>query len=245
MTASQIRKRILDPDLWPDQSSFDQNISQQPSQNLAFSAYDIVGWQPDNQAFWLKRHNFVACVGVDGTVSPKIMLERFGMQSGTWLPCARAWYEARPLPDRRLDLRFEEGMVTVSGTPGNPVHQVRIVPASDDHFRPVQPSQEKDKEVALAKKAETIAKRYSVYTVELASMNEADCVSAIDALASRIGPDINDRPFDNHLQAVFRLDGKRLNEKKFFTHVAKNCPTAAPALRRLIDAVCEHIEPAH
>jgi hypothetical protein len=141
---------------------------------------------------------------------------------------------------RRLDLRFEEGIVTVSGTPADPVHQVRIVLQSEDHFRPYQPSQEQDKDAALAKKAEAIAKKYSVYAVDLASMSEADCIAAIEALASRIGPDINDRVFDNRIQAVFRLDGKRLNEKKFFTHV---CPNAAPALRRLIEAACEHVAP--
>jgi hypothetical protein len=241
LAASQI-DRDSHPDLWPDPNSFYSNINSNLG-DFAFSERDIVGWQPDHQAFWLTRYGFVSCVGVDGTVSPRIMLERFGMQPGTWRPCARAWYEATPLPDRRLDLRFEEGIVTVAGTLGNPVHRARIVPTSDDHFRPYQPSQEDDKDAALAKKAEAIAKRYSVYAIDLASMNEADCVSAIDALASRIGPDINERPFDNRLQAVFRLDGKRINEKKFFTHVAKHCPSAASAVRRLVDAVCEHMSP--
>src|SRR6266436_8343139 len=102
LTANQINKGSH-PDLWPDQKNFDANIGSN-LRDLAFREHDIVGWQPDNQAFWLKRHNFVACVGVDGTVSPKILLERFGMPT-QWLG-----YEATPLSDRRLDLRFEEGM---------------------------------------------------------------------------------------------------------------------------------------
>ncbi|MBR0870833.1 hypothetical protein JQ633_10730 [Bradyrhizobium tropiciagri] len=243
LSMSQISEKSH-PELWPDPNGFYTNINSN-LREFEFAEREVIGWQRDSQAFWLKRLNFVACVGVDGTVSPKIMLERFGMDRGGWRPAARGWYEAKVLPDRRLDLRFAEGTVTVSGAPGDPVHEVRIVPATDDHFRPSpsQPTPQQDKDAALAKKAEAIAKRYSTYTVDLASMSEADCAAAIDTLTAQIGPDINERPFDNHLQAVFRHDGKRLNEKKFFTHVAANCPGAAPALRRLIDAVCAHVGP--
>ncbi|MGY3195095.1 hypothetical protein ACVIWU_004461 [Bradyrhizobium sp. USDA 4509] len=242
LTTNQINAKSH-PDLWPDPNSHYANVSSN-LRDFELSERDVIGWQGDSQTFWLKRHDFVACVGVDGTVSPKIMLERFGMDDRPWLARARGWSKATPLPDRRLDMRFTEGMVTVSGAPGDPVHRVRAVPVTEDHFRPAPPEpQEEDKDAALAKKAETLARRFSTYTVDLASMSEPDCVAAIDALTAQIGPDINERPYDNHLQAVFRCDGKRLNEKKFFSHVAKHCPGAAPAIRGLIDAACTHIGP--
>jgi hypothetical protein len=242
LAASRINKDSH-PDLWPDPDGFYTNIDSN-LRDFALSGRDVIGWQPDSRAFWLRRQDFVSCVGMDGTVSPKIMLQRFGMETGRWLPCARAWHDATPLPDRRLDMRFVEGTVTVDGTPGDPAQRLRIVTQSEDHFRATPPPHQKnDEDAALAKKAEAIAKKYSTYSVDLASMDEADCIAAIDALAGQIGPDINERVFDNRVQAVFRLDGKRLNEKKFFTHVAKHCPGAAPALTRLIEAACEHVRP--
>ena len=223
------------PDLCPDPAHFYNNVTSN-FDSLALSERTVIGWQPDSQAVWLMP--FV-CVGMDGTVSPRIMLERFRTHP-------RSWYdqESRPLPDRRLELRFEEGFVTVSGAPAGSAQQTQIVPLSEEHFRPAPPPYVKDeREAALVKKAEAIARKNSTYSIDLASMSDADCVAAIDTLASRIGPDISDRVFDNRIQAVFKLDGKRINEKKFFKHVAANCPSAGPALRKLIEATCDHVGP--
>ena len=234
LTGSRITKDSH-PDLFPDTAHFHNNVTSN-FENLAFSERKVIGWQPDSQAVWLMP--FV-CVGMDGTVSPRITLERFRTHPRTWYD-----QESRPLPDRRLELRFEEGFVTVSGAPAESAHQTRVVPLSEEHFRPAPPLHVKDEgEAALVKKAEAIARKYSTYAIDLASMSEADCVAAIDALASRIGPDINDRVFDNRIQAVFRLDGKRIDEKKFFKHVAAHCPSAGPALRRLIETTCDHVGP--
>lgn len=230
------------PELWPDPDKFYQNITKNLN-DLAFSDNDMIGWQPDRQAFWIQRHGFVTCVGVDGSVSPKIMLERYGYRRGTWLPCAASWQHATPLPDRQLDLRYGNEMVTVSGAGEPATPRIRVVPIAEDRLRPWQPSREDARDEELAKKAEATADRNSVYDVDLSSLDERDCIAAIEGLAARIGPDINHRPHDNQLRAVFRLDRRQLTEKDFFTHVAGSCPNAGSAVKRLIGLASAHLKP--
>lgn len=66
--------------LWLEEKSFYANVSSNLT-DFGFREDDMIGWQPDGQAFWIQRNNFVACIGVDGKHSPKIRVERFGMRS--------------------------------------------------------------------------------------------------------------------------------------------------------------------
>lgn len=61
---------------------------------------DVAGWQPDGAAFWVTTNGFLSCIGVDGTVSPRLYLERLGLESGTWLPTAARWHSIVPLAAR-------------------------------------------------------------------------------------------------------------------------------------------------
>ena len=65
--------------LWPEEKSFYANVNSNLF-DFGFREDDMIGWQPHGQAFWVKRNNFVACIGVDGKHSPKIRFERFGMR---------------------------------------------------------------------------------------------------------------------------------------------------------------------
>ncbi|UVK37744.1 hypothetical protein LHFGNBLO_004828 [Mesorhizobium sp. AR10] len=228
--------------LWPEEKSFYANVNSNLS-DFAFSEDDMIGWQPDGQAFWIKRNNFVACIGVDGKHSPKIRFERFGMRPGTWLPCAAMFKSATPLDGRRLEMLFENEIAIADGTPQPATTAIRTISRLEDECPPVAADGTAEAEVRLAQKAEELAKKRSVYRVELTSMDQLACIAALDALAAQIGPDINDRPHDNQLRAEFVDGRKKLDEKTFFAHVEKNCPEAAPAIGRLLEAVCRNLDP--
>ncbi len=68
-------------------------------------------------------------------------------------------------------------------------------------------------------------------------------MAAIDALAAQIGPDIKIGRTTIRLRAEFVDGRKKLDEKTFFAHVEKNCPGAAPCIGRLLEAVCENLDP--
>lgn len=228
--------------LWPEERSFSSNVGSNLF-HFGFKEDDMIGWQPDGQAFWIQRNNFVACVGIDGKHSPKIRFERFGMRPGTWRPCAASFKSATPLDGRRLEMVFDNEIAIADGTPQAATTAIRTISRLDDKCRPIAADGTAEADVKLAQKAEALAKKRSVYRVELTSMDQLGCVAAIDALAAQIGPDINDRPHDKQLRAEF-LDGrKKLDEKTFFAHIEKTCPGAAPAIGRLVEAVCQNLDP--
>ncbi|TPK96267.1 MULTISPECIES: hypothetical protein [unclassified Mesorhizobium] len=228
--------------LWPEEKSFYANVSSN-LHKFGFGENDMIGWQPDGQAFWVQKNNFVACIGVDGKHSPKLRFERFGMRTGTWLPCAANFKSATPRDGRRLEMLFDNEIAIADGTAQAATTAIRIISRLDDECRPIAADGSAEADVKLAQKAEELAKKRSVYRVDLAAMDEAGCVAAIDALTAQIGPDINQRPHDNKLRAEF-LDGrKKLDEKTFFAHVEQTCLAAAPATARLLEAVCENLNP--
>lgn len=228
--------------LWPEEKGFYDNVTSNLF-DFGFREEDMIGWQPDSQAFWVQRNNFVACIGVDGKHSPKMRFERFGMRQGTWLPCAAIFKSATPLDGRRLEMVFDNEIVIADGTAQASTTAVRTITRLEDGCRPIPADGSAEADVKLAQKAEELAKKRSIYRVELTAMDEPGCVAAIDALTAQIGPDINDRPHDNQLRAEF-IDGrKKLDEKTFFTHVENTCAAAAPAIARLLQAVCENLNP--
>lgn len=224
--------------LWPEKKSRFANI-QNNFDKLMFKNNDFIGWQGDSQAFWINRNGFVSCVGINGEVSPSTLFERYGMQTGTWLPCAARFKKANPLHERRLEVHFENEIVIADGRPEAPTIATRAIPLELDELTEINfASVEAD--ARLVEKADAKAKKLSVYRIDLRSLEEADCVAAIDALTAQIGPDINERPYDNQLTAVFVLGRKKLNEMEFFSHVGQSFPSSASALARLLEAVCNN-----
>lgn len=138
---------------------------------------------------------------------------------------------------------FETEIVIANGTAQAPTTAIRTITRLEDDCRPVAADGTAEAELKLAQKAEELARKRSVYRVELTALDLPGCVAAIDALAAQIGPDINDRPHDNRLRAEFVDGRKKLDEKTFFAHVEKNCPGAAPAIGRLLEAVCQNLNP--
>lgn len=228
--------------LWPDKDKFygvvDKNL-----RDFQFRETDFVGWQPDGQAFWIERNGFIACIGVDGTQSPKMLFERFGMRRVTWLPVAASFRKALPQPGRKLLVEYPEGLVVADGRPEPATVEVREIATTADQFQPLpEPDALTERLKTLAEKVRLQEQRASIFKVPLASLEADDCIAAIDALTEMIGPDFMDRAYDNQLKAEFVTGRKRMNEKRFFTHIHDNNIDAAPALTRLLEAVLAHTE---
>ena len=230
-------------EVWPDKDFFERQVSRN-ARKIGFRTEEIAARQPDGEAYWMQRGGFVSCVGVGGTVSPKIMLERFGYSTGSWLPTTERALRVQPLPGRRADMFYLEGTATVSGHAEPATPNIRVVPVSEDNWRENRPDADTRRDAKLAERADKLAKRLSKYVATLTSLAEADCIKAIEEITAQIGPETEQHAYDSQLQAVFKLEGKRLDEKKFFAHVLKNFPGAVPALRRLIDTYCDNLHPS-
>ena len=148
-----------------------------------------------------------------------------------------------PTTNRRADMEFLDGFVTVSGHADAEPHIIRAIPEAEDQWRPRAPDAQAELDAKLVKKAAAIARKKRTYKLTLASLSADECVRAISDLADQIGPDLSERVFENRLEAVFVCEGKRLNEQKFFSLVQKDCPSAAVALHSLIDAYCSQARP--
>lgn len=226
---------------WPGEEFFRRHVSRNNSK-LDLRT-NVMGWQKDGEAVWLMRSGFVTCVGMDGTVSSRIMCKRYGYRFATRSPLAEGPRWVTPTTNRHADMEFPDGFVTVSGHADAEPHTIRVISEAEDQWRPREPDEQAKMDAKLVKKAAAMACKKRTYKLTLASLSEDNCVEAISDLANEIGPDLPERVFENRLEAVFVCEGKRLNEQKFFSLVANTCPSAVKPLRFLIDAYCDHVKP--
>jgi len=61
------------------------------------------------------RDQRLSCVGIDGTVSPRLYTERRGLQERTWLPCAAPFKEVVPLAGRQAREIYADGEALFDG----------------------------------------------------------------------------------------------------------------------------------
>jgi hypothetical protein len=61
-------------------------------------------WQPDGSAFWLRTNNYLKCVGLDGSTSARLYLERVGLDPNTTPLCARRPDSFVPLDGRQAEV---------------------------------------------------------------------------------------------------------------------------------------------
>lgn len=101
---------------------------------------DFAGWQPDGQAFWVRTNGFFSCVGLDGTASPRLWLQRKGLRANTWLPWAEHSDHLEALPGRQARETFDDGAAILDGTPSVEVMHPAMIPVERDGWVPAIPS---------------------------------------------------------------------------------------------------------
>lgn len=182
----------------------------------------LIAWQPDAAAFWIKIDSTVACVGLDGSVSPRIDL-------GNWYPNSIETTGDRTA--RLICLTDKLVTIDVDGSPGT---DTRVVGKKGAHIKAHGVGPKDDGVKSLAKR---LASEHNTLVIPLADKSEAAHIAAIEKLAEIFEADEIEGRFTSKLSFAFELKGKRIPDKKFFGDVAKSMPAAAPAMKRMVEAV--------
>ena len=199
----------------------------------------FAAWQPDGDAFWVSTNGFLSCVGVDGAVSPRLYTERFGLESGTWLPVAARWREVEPLAKRTARVVYQSGSATFDGAPNANPYTPYGIPSTRDRW---QPSDAVARERAAYKRLEALREERRRVVIPFDGWSEAGCVAAIDALTKEVNEDFPRRAVNHEMRIVFASANGEVGEERFFSEVPARFPGVTPAIRRLIDRYCDVAE---
>jgi len=204
---------------------------------LARDVVRVVGWQPDETAFWVNTNSFLTCVGIDGRISPRLYTERRGLEAGTIRPIAAYYREVVPLADRKARVIYQNGEALFDGAPSKTPDRAVAIPLAIDRWRPRGPDdpEERARSAAFRRVAELKTERRQL-VVPLGGWTEAECVRAIDALTDLVHDgELHRRANDSKVSILFDMGGERIRESRFFPEVGARFPGAAPAIRRLVD----------
>jgi len=201
-----------------------------------------IQWQPDSKAFWIRTNGHLSKVTLAGEISKRVMLERFGYMlnsSGGKTSMPEVWGSPRNFwarNDGSVLARAPRGTFVLHGTPSESPYAPIQVPTSKDNWcdhdqQAIDNAKERVK--AFKSKAKKIQ-------INLVSLKEEDCVTAINDTQSMIDENIIQRAVNGEIQFVFKIGSKSMNEASFFKHVTDNCPNSVEALRKLIATYTKH-----
>ena len=217
---------------------------------LADGWADFAGWQPDGQAFWVRTNGFFTCVGLDGTASPRLWLERKGIMANTWVPCAEYSHHLEALPGRRARETFDDGAAILDGSPSVEVMHPAVIPVERDGWVPaVAPTQAGPASLAGPPAGppvgDPVGERTNRITLPVPAWTVTGVTAAIDALTAEMTPDLARRAEDCEIELRFRAEGLLLAEDEFFDRVGVELPDALPALRRLVETASDAMARSH
>lgn len=194
----------------------------------------IHGWS-GNEAFWVQTNGFLTCVGVDGVTSPRLFTERFGLESSAWLPVAKRASTVHPLPDRKARVTYyDKGTVVFDDSKqAERTAATYAIPESQDQWAPSEPYTPPSKDPRITEAHKLLDKRKTV-TIKLQSMDDTNCIAAIDQLTAQLDDTLATRARDGEIAIIFQHGRKTLREDKFFAHILNACPEATQSLDALL-----------
>jgi hypothetical protein len=197
----------------------------------------LLGWQPDGQAFWFKVNGFVSCVGIDGTISPRLFTERRGYNAHGYgdLPQAPTVYAVEALPDRKARVLMGTEEFIYDGKPSASPHLLVGVPMSNDGWKAYQ----ERRDDTLLRKSDEFLKDANRLVIRVEGEGEAALFKAIDALTGKMTASIYRRERDSELKIVFVVGKETLEEAAFFDSLMDASPAVLPPLARLIERFVE------
>ena len=240
MIAGAMSANELDPDSdVPPLTAFPPGVQHDP--RLARGVMDnlealrdtwcvFAAWQPDGEAFWVRTQGFLSCVGLDGSVSPRLALERKGFVTTAGLPVAEYSPDVEGLPGRRLRETFADGTAFLDGSPREDVMRPYVVPVADDGWvalehEPVHPAPS--------------APSDSTVNVRIDDWSPQAVIGGIDDLTHRLIDDLPIRAVDSRIVIRFVVGDQEVSEDEFFDRVRDEVPAAGEALGRLVDRAAE------
>ena len=220
---------------------------------------DFVAWQPDGQAFWVRTNGFHSCVGLDGSASPRLWLERKGLMTNTWVPCAEYTHHLEALPDRRARETFADGAAILDGAPSVEVMYPAMIPVERDGWVPgatqgavstqgapstrggppgpgLPDAPDHTFGAAAGPSAGDPGNRI---TITVPAWTTVGVTEAIDALAAELTPDLAQRAEDSAIEVRFAVEGRLMAEGEFFDRVGQELPHTLPALQHLVETAAD------
>jgi hypothetical protein len=191
-------------------------------------------WQADSDAFWMSTNYFLSCVGIDGTLSPRLFLARKGLRKDTRLPVAEYWTEVVPLAGRKARVTYTDGAAVFDGAASGAPHQSVEIAKERDQWVASDPK-------ALIKRVNALKAERKRILIPLSAWTEAGCNAAIDALTAEIGDDFEHSAVEHELKAIFVKDNDEFDERQFFMTALDRFPGTAPAIRRLLERYADVI----
>ena len=207
--------------------------------SLAERWADFAAWQPDGAAFWVRTNGFFTCVGLDGSGSPRLWLERKGLMADSWVPCAQYSHHFEALPGRQGRETFDDGAAILDGSPSLEVMQRAVIPIGQDGWVPAAATTPDSVETGEAAAGATSGQRTNRITVAVPSWTVAGITEAVDELAAEMTADLAGRAEDDTIELRFAVEGALLPEDEFFDRVGLEHPDALPSLGRLVEAATD------
>jgi hypothetical protein len=233
------------PTAYPAWFQADDRLVRAAMDDLAMVAdrwADFAAWQPDGQAFWVRTNGFFSCVGLDGSASPRLWLERKGLMTNTWVPCAEYTHRLEALPGRQARETFEDGTAILDGSPSLDVMHRAMIPVERDGWVPATPhtpATSPTPATPATPAGPPAGERANRITIAVPAWTVAGVTEAIDALTAEMTPDLAGRAEDTAIELRFEVEGGLLPEDAFFDRVGQELPDTLPALRRLVEAAAD------
>ncbi len=183
-------------------------------------------WQADSTAFWTYHGGDYICVGVDGSVSPRINSERVRRNQ-----CSPSVWQKLALPGRRLLAEHETGRMILDGTASaQKVYGERMIGIDADHWVAFPRSWHQVQREDAAR----FVRHENRISVAMGSMADAEIVTAIEKLTRKLTPERQKLERDGELLIRFRLNGEMVPELEFFERLKNPSPAVLSALHRLV-----------
>lgn len=190
-----------------------------------------IQWAPDSQSFWHTAHGLLGWTAIDGTASPRYLLERHGYSNGTWMPTTKSPSGVETLTGRRAIVRYENGFAQIEAAPASRPTPPVTIPASKDNWTALSSLAQ----THLYKAAEKAKSEARTICIPLGGIDAPACAAAILALRDEIARDLHGHIVGNALNVVFVQKGEEMGELPFFAHVESLGPSMAPPLRALME----------
>jgi hypothetical protein len=218
----------------------------------------VLGWQDDSEAVWIERVGFLICVGMDGTASPRLWSERFGLKKSMMVPFANAPTKMKLLPCRKMIAGTfptpgvhtlepkEGGAFMIDGAPVADAYEPVMIPMADDGWETGADALPADviDEYGYKRRIYELKEKKSVIRVPLASNDGSGRAAALAQLTAIIDHNFAKRANDHTIDIGFTSNGRSTREKKFFETIGPaDREWAVPALRSLVERFLDCVPP--
>ncbi len=188
-----------------------------------------IRWQSDEDAIWVRLSDEWSCCGLDGQSSAPLKIQRE----------IDNMHNLVPLPNRQAILTSSKwheysGDNYLDGSPSNKPFFRLIILTDQDRYTPSMIDR-KSESSDLHKRIDLIKRNFRTLRISLKSLDESDCVVAINDLEKIFANDFLLKVVDSELNIFFNYDDKDITSMSFFKHVADNCYNSGPSIQRLIE----------